>query len=121
MARRKIVIEHGKQALESCAYSLDKGESLDRKLSFTAARYALEELNERAPGRAVEVRVPPAGAIQILGGTTHRRGTPPAVVETSVETWLRLATGLLTWEEAISTGLVNASGERTDLSHLLPL
>ena len=65
--------------------------------------------------------VPPAGAVQILPGTTHRRGTPPAVVETDARTWLSLACGLLTWDEAVATSRVSASGERTDLGPYLPL
>ena len=93
----------------------------ERSRLLMAVRYSLEELAELAPGRAVEVRVPPAGATQILGGTTHRRGTPPAVVETSMNTWIRLCVGLLSWEDATEGGLLVASGQRTDLSTLLPL
>ena len=59
----------------------------------TAVRYTLEELGARAPGRSVEVRVPPFGAVQCLEGPRHTRGTPPNVVESDAETWLRLATG----------------------------
>ncbi|MDC4232294.1 sterol carrier family protein [Actinomyces sp. B33] len=86
----------------------------------TAVRFSLEELGELHPGRSVEVRVPPVGAVQILPGTTHRRGTPPAVVETDADTWLRLTVGDLAWGEAVAGGLVQASGERTDLSEFLP-
>jgi len=50
-----------------------------------------------------------------------RRGPPPAVVETDARTWLSLACGLLTWDEAVAGSLVSASGERTDLGPLLPL
>jgi hypothetical protein len=86
-----------------------------------ATRYLLEELAARAPGRSVEVRVPPYGAVQCLEGPRHTRGTPPNVVETDPQTWLRLATGALTWSEAASSGRLHASGERADLSALLPL
>ena len=51
----------------------------------------------------------------------HTRGTPPAVVETDAETWLALATGRTTWHDAVDSGKVVASGERTDLSSYLPL
>ena len=78
-------------------------------------------LCERAPGRAVEVRIPPFAAVQAIGGHTHRRGTPAAVVETDAETWLALARGSLTWVEAVAAGRVQASGERSDLSAYLPL
>lgn len=87
----------------------------------TAVRFTLEELAARAPGRSVEVRVPPLGAVQCIEGTTHRRGTPPAVVETDAQTWLELATGTLAWADAVAAGRVQASGERTDLAPLLPL
>ena len=38
-------------------------------------------------GGAVEVRVPPYAAVQVIGGGTHTRGTPRAVVEMDAETW----------------------------------
>lgn len=95
--------------------------SLPRETVAKAVRYSLQVLREKAPGQSVEVRVPPYGAAQILPGTTHRRGTPPAVVEMSPQTWLRLALGLLTWREACETAAVTASGNRADLSTLLPL
>ena len=82
-------------------------------------RTSLQWFAEQHPGRAVEVRVPPYLAVQILGGTTHRRGTPPAVVEMSPRTWLELFTKKLTWSEAVSNGKIVASGERSDLSELL--
>ena len=78
-------------------------------------------LAEQAPGRSVEVRVPPYAAVQCIGGVRHTRGTPPAVVETDPGTWLALARGELAWLKATSTGRVLASGERTDLSAYLPL
>lgn len=86
-----------------------------------AVRYTLEEFAARAPGRSVELRVPPLGAVQCIEGTAHRRGTPPAVVETDADTWLALVTGQVTWDEALASGAVRASGERTDLGPLLPL
>ncbi len=86
-----------------------------------AVRFTLEELAEVAPGHAVEVRVPPDGAVQAVDGPRHTRGTPPNVVETDPQTWLALATGLLTWHDAVLAGRVSASGERADLSELLPL
>lgn len=87
----------------------------------TAVRYTLEELATRAPGNAVEVRVPPIGAVQAITGPTHRRGTPPAIVETDPTTWLNLATGRLSWAETCANGLVATSGVRADLSAWLPL
>ncbi len=87
----------------------------------TAVRFTLEELAATSPGNSVEVRVPPAAAVQAIAGPRHTRGTPPNVVETDMETWLRLATGRTGWEEALATGAVRASGVRADLSGVLPL
>ena len=91
----------------------------DPDLLATGVRTSLQWFAEQHPGRAVEVRVPPYLAIQILGGTTHRRGTPPAVVEMSPQTWLELFTKELSWAEAVSGGKITASGERSDLSSIL--
>ncbi|WP_235736537.1 sterol carrier family protein [Nocardioides alcanivorans] len=87
----------------------------------TLTKHYLALLQERAPGASVEVRVPPYAAVQVIEGVRHTRGTPPAVVETDAATWLALATGELTWGEAMAAGRVRASGERTDLSVHLPL
>ena len=81
----------------------------------------LTELARRAPGRSVEVRVPPFGAIQCVAGPRHTRGTPPNVVETDALTWLLVATGRLAWTDAVASGRISASGIRTDLSEYLPL
>lgn len=84
-------------------------------------RHFLAVLVERAPGRSVEVRVPPYAAVQAVPGVRHTRGTPPAVVETDAATWLDLATGALAWADAVEAGRVVASGERADLAPYLPL
>ena len=85
------------------------------------SKHVLALLAERAPGRSVEVRVPPFAAAQVVEGVRHTRGTPPAVVETDPETWIALATGALDWSTAVDQGRVRASGERTDLAPYLPL
>lgn len=84
-------------------------------------KHFLALLEERAPGRSVEVRVPPYAAVQVVPGVRHTRGTPPAVVETDAVTWVDLATGALAWSQAVAAGRVTASGERTDLTAYLPL
>ncbi len=84
-------------------------------------KHFLAVLEARAPGRSVEVRVPPYAAVQVVPGVRHTRGTPPAVVEMDAETWIALAVGDLAWAEAEGSGAVRASGERTDLSAYLPL
>lgn len=86
-----------------------------------AVRYLLGVLAERAPGRTVEVRVPPIAAIQCVEGPRHTRGTPPNVIETDPVTFVRLATGRQSWSDAVTVGAVRASGARADLSEWLPL
>ena len=81
----------------------------------------LKILVAKAPGHAVEVRVPPYGAVQCIEGPRHTRGTPGAVIELPPELWIDVALGRTTWADARLTGKLRASGERTDLSALLPL
>lgn len=100
------------------AEALARREPADLRL---LTKHFLAVLAERAPGRSVEVRVPPYAAVQAIPGVRHTRGTPPAVVETDPETWLALATGELSWTEAVDQGLIQASGERADLTAYLPL
>lgn len=89
--------------------------------TLEAVKQTLALLTERAPGRAIEVRIPPYAAVQCGDGPTHTRGTPPNVIEMNAETWLELAKGERTWADAMSAGLINASGVRADLTELLPL
>jgi hypothetical protein len=98
-----------------------RSDPADRSARRTAVRFTLAELAEVAPGHAVEVRVPPDGAVQAVDGPRHTRGTPPNVVQMAPATWLELATGVLTWGDAVAAGRVEASGERADLSAHLPL
>ena len=84
-------------------------------------KHYLAVLETRAPGRSVEVRVPPFAAVQCIEGVRHTRGTPPAVVETDAATWIAVASGQLSWTDAVDQGRVSASGERTDLTPYLPL
>jgi len=84
-------------------------------------KHYLALLAAKAPGYSVEVRVPPYGAVQAVEGGRHTRGTPRAVVETDSDTWIALAEGTLSWDDALASGTVHASGERTDLSAYLPL
>jgi hypothetical protein len=92
-----------------------------REALATAVRFTLEELASVAPGRSVEVRVPPFGATQCIAGPVHRRGTPASVVETDAVTWLEVTLGTLGWAEAVESGRVRASGERATLDDHLPL
>jgi uncharacterized protein (TIGR03083 family) len=86
-----------------------------------AVRALLDVVAERAPGRTVEVRVPPHAAVQCVEGPRHTRGTPPNVVEMGATTWLRLAAGRTRWVDEVDAARVSASGDRADLSAYLPL
>ena len=78
-------------------------------------------LAEKSPGRAIEVRIPPYAAIQCGEGPRHSRGTPPNVIEMDADTWLHLVDGRITWNHALESGRICASGSRADLTDLLPL
>ena len=110
---RPAPVEAVREALASEARSPDQTRLL--------VKHFLAVLAQRSPGASVEVRVPPYAAVQAVAGVRHTRGTPPAVVELDADTWIDLATGSVTWLEAEADGRVRASGERADLSPLLPL
>jgi hypothetical protein len=118
MPRRRIDPAAGLAAVR--AWQRAPG-AIGRPDLMTAVRFTLEELAQSSPGGALEVRVPPAGAVQALAGPSHTRGTPPGVVETDPTTWLELASGDITWSEALAAARVSASGQRADLTACLPL
>ncbi len=87
----------------------------------TATRLLAEILAAQAPGRSVEVRIPPYIAVQAIEGPRHTRGTPPNIVETDPLTWIRLATGRVEFAACVANGTVLANGPRADLGVYLPL
>ncbi|MFD7444351.1 sterol carrier family protein [Streptomyces sp. NPDC059909] len=97
------------------------GVPYDRQAVAACVRLLADALAVKAPGGSVEVRIPPYAVVQCVEGPRHTRGTPPNVVETDPLTWIRLATGRTEWGEALGAAQVSASGERADLSGLLPL
>ena len=112
-------VDPGLAALEAW---LDGGPTPDRGVQRAAVKESLAALAELAPGRTVEVRVPPVGAVQCVAGPRHTRGTPPNVVETDARTWLALAVGRLGWTTAVANGVVVASGARAaEIARYLPL
>jgi hypothetical protein len=108
------------EAVADALRRYDAGEAGRADLKLLT-KQLLKLLVAKAPGHAVEVRVPPYGAVQCIEGPRHTRGTPGAVIELPAEIWIDLALGRVSWAEARATGKVRASGERTDLSALLPL
>jgi hypothetical protein len=103
------------------AWLAGEAEQPPRAVLGAAVKTSARWLAQQAPGRSVELRVPPHVAVQLVTGPRHTRGTPPNVVETDAATWLRLATGATTWAQALADGAVSASGNRADLSSYLPL
>lgn len=93
-----------------------------RPVLAAAVRDSLRTLERLAPGRAVEVRVPPFGAVQCVEGPHHTRGTPPNVVETDPRTWLALALGRDGFDEAVTDGRLHISGHRaSEIRRWLPV
>lgn len=84
-------------------------------------RAVLQRLSEQEPGHAVELRVPPHAAVQLIDGPRHTRGTPSAVVELDADTLFALVDGSLAWDAGVRAGRIHASGDRSDLRRLFPL
>ena len=99
---------------------ITSGDPPSREEMRACVRALLDELAARAPGRSVEIRIPPYAAVQAIAGVQHRRGTPAAVVEMDAPTFLALVIGDLAWADAIGAGRVHASGVRSDLTPVFP-
>lgn len=111
MAKKQISDSDGVAALSALGAELP-----------TAVRYLLQKVEAANPGGTIELRVPPFGAVQLVGGMNHRRGTPPNVVEMPPEEFLSLALGKTSWEELSAAGKLLASGARAqELRNLFPI
>ncbi|MFI1174183.1 maleylpyruvate isomerase family mycothiol-dependent enzyme [Streptomyces melanogenes] len=116
------------RTVELCVHTDDLNDAVpgldipyDRQALAACTRLLADALAVKAPGGSVEVRIPPYAVVQCVEGPKHTRGTPPNVVETDPLTWLRLAAGRRAWADERDGGRVSASGERADLSALLPV
>ena len=110
MGRKRISNQEGLLALSEAAFD-----------EATAVRFLLQAIEDSSPGGTVELRVPPFGAIQCIGGLDHRRGTPPNVVEMDGNTFIGLAIGTLEIQKEIESGKVFLSGSRaSEISSLFP-
>ena len=78
----------------------------------------LNLIKSEVPGKSVELRVPPYGAIQCVAGGNHRRGTPPNTVEMSGQTLIRPIKEPSLWITLCESGEVRASGLLSDLSNV---
>jgi len=99
----------------------ERAPSLEPRAVRLITRSFAEALAARHPGRAIELRVPPYAAVQLIEGGSHTRGTPPNVVETDPGTFIDLASGRISFAEATEAGSVRASGIRADLTTVLPI
>ena len=90
---------------------------MSKDLQITATvKEILDLIKGISPGKSVELRVPPYGAIQCVAGGNHRRGTPPNTVEMSGQTLIRLINEPSLWITLCESGEVRASGLVSDLS-----
>jgi hypothetical protein len=81
-----------------------------------AVKEILDLIKKISPGKTVELRIPPYGAIQCVTGSTHKRGTPPNTVEMSAQALIQLRSDPNLWAELVATGQISASGVASDLS-----
>jgi hypothetical protein len=109
------------RVVEAVVHGLDVGIEPERSALKLVVKELTSVLARRHPGKSVEVRVPPYTAVQCLEGPRHTRGTPPNVVEADPVAWVLVCCGRASWQELVRTGRIRASGERADLSDLLPL
>ena len=116
MTPPKIKPDAGRPAVEAVLAG-----DVDRDALALATRYLLQRFEQAQPGHAVEVRVPPFGAVQAVEGPRHTRGTPPNVVELAPADWVALAIGHVSWESLVENARISASGTRSNISDLLPL
>jgi hypothetical protein len=89
---------------------------LDIKLQV---KLVLDLIKSISPGKSVELRVPPYGAIQCVAGSNHRRGTPPNAVEMSGETLIKLINQPDSWSILCLQGEIQASGISSDLTEII--
>ena len=81
-------------------------------------KHILKLVQALAPGRSVELRIPPYSAIQCVGGSPHRRGTPPNVVEMKAEILISLLESPDQWKQFCEAGAISATGANSNLGEL---
>ena len=83
-----------------------------------AVKEILDLIKNISPGKSIELRIPPYGAIQCVAEGNHKRGTPPNTVEMSGQTLIRLINEPALWGSLCESGEVRASGLLSDLSNI---
>ena len=81
-----------------------------------AVKEILDLIKKISPGKSVELRITPYGAIQCVAGSNHKRGTPPNTVEMSAQVLIQLRSNPKMWAELVALGQITASGVASDLS-----
>ncbi len=81
-----------------------------------AVKGILDLIKKISPGKSVELRIPPYGAIQCVAGGNHKRGTPPNTVEMNAQVLIQLRSNPKMWAELVASGQISASGVASDLS-----
>jgi hypothetical protein len=76
----------------------------------------LSLIKKISPGKSVELRIPPYGAIQCVEGINHKRGNPSNTVEMNAQVLIRLRSNPKIWAELVESGQISASGVASDLS-----
>ncbi|WCC80509.1 sterol carrier family protein [Cutibacterium equinum] len=111
--------------LDMVAMSLYDGVDIPSVALTESCRTLAAVLDESHGGRTIELRVPPACAVQLAAtqsGPSHHRGTPPNVAEMDPVTFLQLATGFSHWAEMREAGRLQASGSHVDdVADILPV
>lgn len=97
-------------------------EPADKNAFVHATRITVQYFSQVAPGRAVELRIPPWIAVQIIAGSSHARGIPPNVIEMPAAVWLRVFVGKIAYSAALHQGLIEASGVKcAEIENFLPV
>lgn len=92
----------------------------DKHNLAAAVRISLDWLAQNYPGNAVEFRVPPLKVVQFSGGSTHRRGIPPSVVELDSTTCILIFNSPETIEAVYKSGHIRLKGiTASDLRNML--
>jgi hypothetical protein len=89
----------------------------DPELKTTVSEI-LRVVQQVAPGKSVELRIPGYAAIQCVKGQVHKRGTPPNAIEMSAKTLVDLVGNPDLWESYASNGAILASGSNSNLMKL---
>ena len=97
---------------------MPEGESKKDSKTAVQVRKILAAVKKSAPGGAVELRIPPYGAIQCVAGSKHRRGNPANQVEMRAEVLIQISEDPSLWHQLLKSGQIQAAGLLSDLSQV---